>query len=165
MLVWSLQAMGFLFNISQRASVSYDRIETLLAEIPDIQDPSQPVTVIQNGDLEYNIKEFAYEKEPVLEKLAFHLEKGQTLGLWGQLDLERLPCCVSCLESMTWSREISCSMESLSKDYRLEDLRSLIGYVPQDQILFAMTIQENVAFQIHRSRRRGDKGSENLWSL
>ena len=32
------------------------------------------------------------------------------------------------------------------KHYRLEDLRSLIGYVPQDQILFAMTIRENVAF-------------------
>ena len=64
----ALQAMGFLFNISQRASVSYDRIETLLAEIPDIQDPSQPVTVIQNGDLEYDIEEFAYENEPVLEK-------------------------------------------------------------------------------------------------
>ena len=69
--------MGFLFNISQRASVSYDRIETLLAETPDIQDPSQPVTDIQNGDLEYDIEEFAYEKEPVLEKVAFHLEKGK----------------------------------------------------------------------------------------
>lgn len=68
MLVWPLQAMGFLFNISQRASVSYDRIETLLAEIPDIQDPSQPVTDIQNGDLAYDIKEFAYEKEPVLKR-------------------------------------------------------------------------------------------------
>ncbi|QWL83143.1 ATP-binding cassette domain-containing protein [Streptococcus sp. ZB199] len=32
------------------------------------------------------------------------------------------------------------------KHYRLKDLRSLIGYVPQDQILFAMTIRENVAF-------------------
>ena len=31
MLVWPLQAMGFLFNISQRASVSYDRIETLFS--------------------------------------------------------------------------------------------------------------------------------------
>ena len=100
--------MGFLFNISQRASVSFDRVETLLAEIPDIQDPSQPVTVIQNGDLEYNIKEFAYEKEPVLEKVTFHLEKGKPLGLWVQLDLERPPCCASYSESMTWSREISC---------------------------------------------------------
>lgn len=108
MLVWPLQAMGFLFNISQRASVSYDRIETLLAEIPDIQDPSQPVTDIQNGDLEYDIEEFAYENDPVLEKVVFHFEKGKPLELWVQLDLERLPCCVSCLESTTWSREISC---------------------------------------------------------
>lgn len=32
------------------------------------------------------------------------------------------------------------------KDYRLEDLRGLIGYVPQDQFLFATTILENVRF-------------------
>ena len=74
--------MGFLFNISQRASVSYDRIETLLAETPDIQDPSQPVTDIQNGDLEYDIKEFAYEKELSL-KGCLSFRKGQTLGIVG----------------------------------------------------------------------------------
>ncbi len=109
MLVWPLQAMGFLFNISQRASVSYDRIETLLAETPDIHDPSQPVTVIQNGDLEYDIEEFAYEKEPVLEKVAFHFRKRANPWNCGdQLDLERLPCCASYSESMTWSRELSC---------------------------------------------------------
>lgn len=38
MLVWPLQAMGFLFNISQRGAVSYDRIESLLAEESDVVD-------------------------------------------------------------------------------------------------------------------------------
>lgn len=146
MLVWPLQAMGFLFNISQRASVSYDRIETLLAETPDIQDPSQPVTDIQNGDLEYDIQEFAYEKEPVLERVAFYLEKGQTLGIVGptgsgKTTLLRLLLREHDLEKGT----IFLNGVSL-KDYRLEDLRGLIGYVPQDQILFAMTIRENVVF-------------------
>lgn len=32
------------------------------------------------------------------------------------------------------------------KDYRLSDLRQLIGYVPQDQFLFARSILENVRF-------------------
>lgn len=32
------------------------------------------------------------------------------------------------------------------KDYRLEDLRHLIGYVPQEQFLFATSILENVRF-------------------
>ena len=32
------------------------------------------------------------------------------------------------------------------KDYKLNDLRILIGYVPQDQVLFAMSIKENIRF-------------------
>ena len=146
MLVWPLQAMGFLFNISQRASVSYDRIEKLLAESADIKDPAQPVTEIQNGDLEYQIQSFAYEDEPVLSHIHFHLEKGQTLGIVGptgsgKTTLLRLLLREHDLEKGT----IFLNGVSL-KDYRLEDLRGLIGYVPQDQILFAMTIRENVAF-------------------
>lgn len=146
MLVWPLQAMGFLFNISQRASVSYDRIEKLLAEPADIKDPAQPVTEIQNGDLVYQIQSFAYEDEPVLSHIHFRLEKGQTLGIVGptgsgKTTLLRLLLREHDLEKGT----IFLNGVSL-KDYRLEDLRGLIGYVPQDQILFAMTIRENVAF-------------------
>lgn len=146
MLVWPLQAMGFLFNISQRASVSYDRIEKLLAESADIKDPTHPVTEIQNGDLEYQIQSFAYEDEPVLSHIHFRLEKGQTLGIVGptgsgKTTLLRLLLREHDLEKGT----IFLNGVSL-KDYRLEDLRGLIGYVPQDQILFAMTIRENVAF-------------------
>lgn len=146
MLVWPLQAMGFLFNISQRASVSYDRIKKLLAESADIKDPAQPVTEIQNGDLVYQIQSFAYEDEPVLSHIHFRLEKGQTLGIVGptgsgKTTLLRLLLREHDLEKGT----IFLNGVSL-KDYRLEDLRGLIGYVPQDQILFAMTIRENVAF-------------------
>ena len=32
------------------------------------------------------------------------------------------------------------------RDYSLNDLRSLIGYVPQEQILFAMSIADNIRF-------------------
>lgn len=146
MLVWPLQAMGFLFNISQRASVSYERIETLLAETPAIKDPAHPVTGIQNGDLEYAIEEFAYEKAPILEKVYFRLAQGQTLGIVGPTGSGK----TTLLRLLLREHDLNQGAIFLNginvKNYRLKDLRSLIGYVPQDQILFAMTIRENVAF-------------------
>ena len=146
MLVWPLQAMGFLFNISQRASVSYERIETLLAEIPAINDPAHPVTGIKNGDLKYAIEEFAYEKDPVLEKVNFCLAQGQTLGIVGPTGSGK----TTLLRLLLREHDLDQGAIFLNginiKNYRLEDLRSLMGYVPQDQILFAMTIRENVAF-------------------
>lgn len=146
MLVWPLQAMGFLFNISQRASVSYERIETLLAETPAIKDPAHPVTGIQNGDLEYAIEEFAYEKDPVLEKVTFRLAQGRTLGIVGPTGSGK----TTLLRLLLREHDLDQGAIFLNginiKNYRLEDLRSLMGYVPQDQILFAMTIRENLAF-------------------
>ena len=146
MLVWPLQAMGFLFNISQRASVSYERIETLLAETPAIKDPTHPVTGIQNGDLEYAIEEFSYEKDPVLEKVTFRLAQGQTLGIVGPTGSGK----TTLLRLLLREHDLDQGAIFLNginiKNYHLEDLRSLMGYVPQDQILFAMTIRENVAF-------------------
>ena len=146
MLVWPLQAMGFLFNISQRASVSYERIETLLAETPAIKDPTHPVTGIQNGDLEYAIEEFSYEKDPVLEKVTFRLAQGQTLGIVGPTGSGK----TTLLRLLLREHDLDQGAIFLNginiKNYRLEDLRSLMGYVPQGQILFAMTIRENVAF-------------------
>lgn len=146
MLVWPLQAMGFLFNISQRASVSYDRIEKLLAESADIKDPEKPVTEIQNGDLEYQIQSFAYEDEPVLSHIHFRLEKGQTLGIVGPTGSGKTTLLRLLLREHDLERGTIFLNGISLKDYRLEDLRGLIGYVPQDQILFAMTIRENVAF-------------------
>ena len=32
------------------------------------------------------------------------------------------------------------------QDYRMKDLRALMGYVPQEQILFAMSIKDNIRF-------------------
>lgn len=146
MLVWPLQAMGFLFNISQRASVSYERIEPLLAETPSIKDPAHPVTGIQNGDLEYAIEEFSYEKEPVLEKVYFRLEQVQTLGIVGPTGSGKTTLLRLLLREHDLDQGDIFLNGITIKNYRLDDLRSLIGYVPQDQILFAMTIRENVAF-------------------
>ena len=84
MLVWPLMAIGFLFNITQRGNVSYQRIENLLEQESDVQDPAHPLPSIENGRLEYAIDRFAFEDEDTLRDVHFTLDKGSTLGLVGQ---------------------------------------------------------------------------------
>ena len=146
MLVWPLQAMGFLFNISQRGAVSYDRIESLLAEESDVVDNLAPNLPAHNGRLVYDINQFAYEETPTLQDIHFAIEKGQTLGLVGVTDSGK----TSLLKLLLRERDVQEGSISLNghdiRDYALSDLCSLMGYVPQDQILFAMTIRENIRF-------------------
>lgn len=84
MLVWPLMAIGFLFNMVQRGSVSYNRINSLLEQESDITDPLNPIKPVVNGTLRYDIDFFRYDNEETLADIHFTLEKGQTLGLVGQ---------------------------------------------------------------------------------
>ena len=146
MLVWPLMAIGFLFNITQRGNVSYQRIENLLAHESEVKDPEHPLPRIQNGRLEYAIDHFAFEDEDTLHEIHFTLEKGQTLGLVGQTGSGK----TSLLKLLLREYDVNQGAIYLNghdiREYRLTDLRSLIGYVPQDQFLFATSILENVRF-------------------
>ena len=145
MLVWPLQAIGWLFNIGQRGDVSYSRIENLLAEENDVVEKENTIPA-HNGRLEYNINSFSYVGEETLSDIKFAIDKGQTLGIVGVTGSGK----TTLLKLLLREYDVEDGSIYLNnhniKDYKLNDLRSLIGYVPQDQVLFAMSIKENIRF-------------------
>lgn len=146
MLVWPLMAIGFLFNMIQRGSVSYNRINRLLKETSDVQESKQPLQTIQNGTLVYDIDSFHYENEETLSDIHFALEQGQTLGLVGQTCSGKTTLIRLLLREYDLTDGRIMLDGNNIKDYKLSDLRRLIGYVPQDQFLFATSILENIRF-------------------
>ena len=146
MLVWPLMAIGFLFNITQRGKVSYQRIEELLSQESPVQDPEFPLDGIENGRLEYDIDSFAFENEETLTDVHFSLEKGQTLGLVGQTGSGKTSLIKLLLREYDVDKGAIYLNGHNIRDYRLTDLRSLMGYVPQDQFLFATSILDNIRF-------------------
>ena len=146
MLVWPLMAIGFLFNITQRGKVSYQRIENLLSQESPVKDPEYPLDRIENGRLEYAIDSFAFEDEETLRDIHFSLEKGQTLGLVGQTGSGKTALIKLLLREYDVDQGAIYLNGHDIRAYRLADLRSLMGYVPQDQFLFASSILENICF-------------------
>ena len=146
MLVWPLMAIGFLFNITQRGKVSYQRIESLLSQESPVKDPESPLDGIENGRLDYAIDSFAFEDEETLNDIHFSLEKGQTLGLVGQTGSGKTALIKLLLREYDVDQGTIYLNGHDIRDYRLADLRSLIGYVPQDQFLFASSILDNIRF-------------------
>ena len=146
MLVWPLMAIGFLFNITQRGKVSYQRIENLLSQESPVKDPESPLDGIENGRLDYAIDRFAFEDEETLRDIHFSLEKGQTLGLVGQTGSGK----TALIKLLLREHDVDQGAIYLNghdiRSYRLADLRRLMGYVPQDQFLFASSILDNIRF-------------------
>lgn len=146
MLVWPLMAIGFLFNITQRGKVSYQRIESLLSQESPVKDPESPLDGIENGRLDYAIDRFAFEDEETLRDIHFSLEKGQTLGLVGQTGSGKTALIKLLLREYDVDQGAIYLNGHDIRAYRLADLRSLMGYVPQDQFLFASSIKDNIRF-------------------
>lgn len=151
-MVWPMFAVGYLFNILERGSASYDRIEKLLNEKPLITDEHADSGIqaadIQ-GDLVYHINRFAYPDEPdhaVLRDINFHLKKGQTLGLVGRVGSGKTALIQMLLREFdSYDGEITLA----GHDIRTIPLKTLLGqisYVPQENFLFSTSIQNNIAF-------------------
>lgn len=147
-LVWPMLAFGFLFNTVERGRASYDRIRRLLSVKPEIVDHEGASCKIPSGDIRYLIDSFCYpgSETPVLSNIFFTVRKGQTLGIVGKTGAGK----TTLLRLMLREFDLQKGKIEIGgipiQDYTLEALRSAIGYVPQDHILFSATIAENIAF-------------------
>ncbi|WEG10835.1 ABC transporter transmembrane domain-containing protein [Pullulanibacillus sp. KACC 23026] len=147
-LVWPMLAFGFLFNIVERGRASYDRIKTLLAIKPDIQDKNQAKAIVPSGNISYQISHFVYPgaEEPALKDIFFNLKKGQTLGVVGKTGSGKTTLWRLLLREFDgYDGQITIGEHPIN-DLQLLYLRAAIGYVPQDHFLFSATIAENIAF-------------------
>ncbi|HEM3537632.1 TPA: ATP-binding cassette domain-containing protein [Streptococcus suis] len=146
LLVWPLMAIGFLVNMSQRGDVSYNRIQALLTISSEVVETDQPLPAPSNGEIVYEISEFAYDSLPILQDIAFCIEQGQTIGLVGPTGSGKTSLLKLLMREYDVTHgQILLNQENI-KNYKLADLRRLIGYVPQDQFLFATSVAENIRF-------------------
>ena len=148
MLVWPMFAIGRLFNILERGSASYDRIEKILKEEAKIVENPHALNTAITGDINYSIEKFCYPKNStiVLENMNFELKRGQTLGIVGKTGSGKTTIFKLLLrEYDRYKGQIMYGNYDI-RDYSLDALLQHIGYVPQDQFLFSTTIVDNIRF-------------------
>lgn len=158
-MVWPMFAIGYLFNILERGSASYDRVEKLLNEKPLITDKHADQSIKAadlQGDLHYDIKSFAYPDEKdisVLKNIDFTLKPGQTLGLVGRVGAGKTTIIQLLLREFDqYEGKITLN----GKDIRtipLKVLLSQISYVPQNNFLFSTSIENNIAFSSENAEK------------
>lgn len=148
MLVWPMLAIGRLFNIIERGSASYERIELLMNEQTSIIEKPGAIREPAVGDLEYNIESFTYpdDDETTLEDIHFTLKKGNTLGIVGKTGSGKSSLMKLLLRDHdNYQGQIKYDGEDI-RDYTLDALLQSVGYVPQDNYLFSTSIRDNIRF-------------------
>jgi ATP-binding cassette subfamily B protein len=154
MLIWPMLGAGFTINLLQRGATSLNRINSILEQKPDIQsppgsknNPDNPCAVSPAG---ITIKDLTYlyagTEQAVLSHIELHIPAGRWVGILGRTGAGKstlaklLPRLLDPPPGTIFinNRDV--------RTFNLQELRAMVGMVPQDTFLFSASIFDNIAF-------------------
>ena len=155
-LIWPLIAIGYVVNLYQRGTASWKRmqaifkIKPLIADSPDVKQ--QPPIV---GRIQFRNLTFRYHPttEPVLRDINLTIEAGQTVAFVGRTGSGKstlanlIPRVLEAEPNRVFIDGVAVA------DYPLAQLRTAIGYVPQETFLFSNALSKNIAFGVDKADR------------
>ncbi len=143
MLLWPIKQLGRLLSELGKTTVSIERIEEILHE--DIEeDQPHEITPELQGSITFDQVSFGYDAhQKALDNISFHVPAGETLGILGSTGSGKSTL-VHLLQRL-YEYEGSIKID----DYELTDLkrgylRRQIGLVLQEPHLYAKTVKENI---------------------
>ncbi len=148
MLTMPVRMLGFLINMSARASTSAERVFEILDVPSEIRDkagamPLPPVS----GDVRFEHVTFRYlEGQDVLHEVEFQVKAGQTVALLGTTGSGKSTI-INLIPRFYDASEGRVTIDGHDvRDVTLESLRRQIGIVLQETTLFSGTVRENIAY-------------------
>ncbi|MDA0699421.1 MAG: ABC transporter ATP-binding protein [Chloroflexi bacterium] len=144
-----LAQFGIIITQLGQASASAARIFEILDATSDVQDKPDALTLPEvSGRVTFDNVTFKYPGggEPVLSEVSFTVEPGQCVALLGATGSGKTTI-INLLPRFYDPSSGSIMIDGLDlRSVTLDSLRSQIGIVLQETILFSSTIRENIAF-------------------
>lgn len=153
MLTWPVATVGWVTSIIKAAEASQVRINEFLDIEPEIQNNIITETAIK-GKITFTDVTFTYDDTHItaLKKVNFTVSPGETLAIIGPTGSGKS----TVLELIGRLYDVASGTIQIDdlaiEQVNLDNLRSEIGYVPQDAFLFSDSIGENIKF--------GDTGAD-----
>lgn len=125
-----------------------ERVDKILQTVSTIQNPTNPQPIHLNESIRYNNVWFKYQNEWVLKNVTLEIPKGKTVALVGQSGSGKSTL-VDLLPRFYDVEKGSITIDETDvRDTSLYDLRSLMGNVNQEAILFNDTFFNNISFGV-----------------
>lgn len=145
--IMSFIMLVMIFIMLPRASVSAKRINEVLNTKSSIED-GEGAEPTEKGTVEFKNVCFKYPNadEYVLKNISFKANKGETVAFIGSTGSGKSTL-IDLVPRFYDATEGEVLVDGVDvKNYKLEDLYNIVGYVAQRSVLFTGTINENVGF-------------------
>lgn len=144
---FAVMMLSMLFVMLPRASASAERIVDVLDAEVSITDPQEPQTIEENaGIVRFESVTFSYPgaAKPVLSDISFAAYPGETTAIIGGTGSGKSTI-LDLIPRFHDPQEGRITLDGVDiRHLRQSDLRSRLGYVPQQAVLFSGTIASNI---------------------
>ncbi|APX06026.1 ATP-binding protein of a transport system [Vibrio campbellii] len=146
LMIWPMLAFAFLFNILERGSAAWNRLQEIFDEKPEIVSGETPLGT-QPLPLQIKIDEFHWSKElpPALTDVHITLEPGKMLGIAGPVGSGKSTLLTLLLRQHDMDNGTIQFGDVKIKDAVLPEWRDRFAVVNQSPFLFSKSIFENIA--------------------
>lgn len=149
-IIMSFLMISMMSIMLPRADVSAKRINEVLETENSIKDPKEPKKLDTNkkGLIEFKNVSFRYPdaEENMLNNISFTAEPGKTTAIIGSTGSGKSTV-INLIPRFYDVTDGELLVDGVNvKDVTQEDLRSIIGFVPQKGILFSGTIESNIKY-------------------
>lgn len=141
--------LGFIITLMAQAGASAERIFEILDAKNDVENKPHAIELPEvRGEVEFDDVTFRYfdSSEPVLNRVSFHAEPGQTVALLGSTGSGKSTI-INLIPRFYDATEGRVLVDGHDvRDVTIESLRQKIGIVLQETTLFSGSIRENIAY-------------------
>ncbi len=146
MLYGPIISISTLFSQINNATISIDRHEEILKQQSEVHDEptSKPIVFFEEIEFRNVTFKYPFDKLPVIRNINFTIKKGQTIGIVGPTGAGKSTLIRQLLREFNIS-EGQIYVDGLPiEEYIIDDIRSMVGYVPQSHMLFKRSVDENI---------------------
>ncbi len=146
MLMNPIISMSTVFSQINNATISVDRYDEIMQATPEVHDESFSKPIIDFNRIDFKNVTFKYpfDKQPVIKNIDFSIELGQTIGVVGPTGSGKSTLIRQLLREFNVTGGNIFIDEIPIQEYKIEDVRNLVGYVPQEHMLFRKPVNENI---------------------
>ena len=142
-----IQSISNGMALMNKAKVSLDRVNEVLQTDEKITEKPNAKTIVDfKSQISFENISFKYAEETIISSFSLEVKKGKLIAIVGESGsgkstlMDLLPRFYDVNEGSILIDEVDI------RDYKIADLRGLIGIVSQESILFNISVLENIAF-------------------